>query len=694
MLAFAVKGGFKSRPRLPLLASPATTPISTATPRRGSHSAASPVSHASLLLRLQSCRAIEEARRLHAALLVGGHRHGTVLVAQLVHAYAKLGDVPQALRVFDGMPRRNSFAWNAVIKGLVDASRFSEALEMFWKTVRDGSVAADGFTYPPVIKACAALGAVEQGRKVWEIVEADIAMGNARANVFVQCALVDMFAKCGCLDEARNVFESMQVRDLATWTAMIGGIVHAGDWLEVVDLFNRMRSEGFGVDSVIAATVISACGKIGELWDGIALHGCAVKSGVSDVICVSNALVDMYCKCSCIEMADCVFQSTNSKDVVSWSSLIAGYSQNGMHHVSVSLFCEMISSGINPNSSTLASILPCLSELKLFRNGREIHCFSVRHGLDKSEFIVSALIDLYSNQGLIRVAETIFRLMAVKDLAIWNSMVAGYAVNGYSDSAFCALRALQKVGLRPDHVTVVSVLPVCNQYPMLIQGKELHAYVVKCCVSSVCSVNNALIDMYCKCGFLDIAKDVFQRMTERNTVTYNTMISSFGKHSHEDEALLFFDLMKRDKIAPDKVTFVALISCCSHAGLVDKGLHFYHSMLQDYNISPAKEHYSCIVDLYSRSGKLDEAWCFISNMEEDPEIDVLGGLLGACRVHNRMDIAELVGKRIFDQNPQNPGYHILLSNIYADAGMWSDVERIRTVIQERSLKMETGNSLT
>ncbi|KAL5198110.1 hypothetical protein ABZP36_001622 [Zizania latifolia] len=261
----------------------------------------SPTRHASLLLRLQSCPALEEARRLHAALLVVGHRHGTVLVAQLVRVYAKLGDVANALRMFDEMLMWNSFAWNAVIKGFVYTGRFSEALEMLWEMVRDGSVVADRFTLLPVIKACAALGAVEQGRKVREVVVTDIALGNARPNVFVQCAVVDMFAKCGCLDEARNIFESMQVRDLAAWTAIIGGTVHAEDWLEVVDLFNCIRSEGYGVDSVIATTVILACGKVGGLWVGIALHGCAVKSGVSDDICVSNALVDMYCKCSCIE---------------------------------------------------------------------------------------------------------------------------------------------------------------------------------------------------------------------------------------------------------------------------------------------------------------------------------------------------------------------------------------------------------
>jgi pentatricopeptide repeat protein len=341
----------------------------------------------------------------------------------------------------------------------------------------------------------------------------------------------------------------------------------------------------------------------------------------------------------------------------------------------------------------MASILPSLSELKLLRHGKEIHGFSLRNGLEQSKFLGSAFIDFYSRQGLIRKAQTVFELMPKTDLVIWNSMVAGYAVNGDADSALRAFRALQKMGFKPDHITVISVLPLCSHHSRLIQGKELHAYVVRHYMSSVCSVSNALIDMYCKCCCLEKGKDIFQLMAERDTATYNTLMSSLGKHGHEDEAIMLFDLMRRDGIAPDKVTFVALLSSCSHAGLVDEGLYFYDSMLQDYNIFPDKEHYSCVVDLYSRSGKLDDAWKFISSLQEGTEIDVLGCLLGACRVHNRTDIAELVSKRIFEQNPSDPGYHILMSNIYADAGMWSDVTRIRTMIEEESLKNKTGNTL-
>ncbi|KAF8774899.1 hypothetical protein HU200_005191 [Digitaria exilis] len=421
------------------------------------------------------------------ALLVRGYSRSTVLAAQLVRAYARLGDagLGHALCVFDGMPKRNSFAWNAVIKGLVDAGRFSEALGRYWDMASDGSVAADRFTYPPVLKSCAALGAVEQGRRVRENIEAEITRGDAVPNVFVQCALVDMFAKCRCLDEARSVFESMGVRDLAAWTAMIGGAVHGGDWFEVMDLFGRMRSEGVLPDSLIFATVIPACGRAKELRTGMTLQGCAVRCGVDDDICVRNALIDMYCKCDCLDVAASLFLSIRYKDVVSWSTIIVGHSQNGMYGSSVSLFTEMVSSGVKPNSTTLATILPSLLELKLSSHGKAIHCFSIRNGLDHSEFLVSAFIDFYSKQGLVGEAEIVFEFSPKKDLVIWNSMVGGYAVNEDSESALHALRALQKVGLRPDHVTIVSVLPLCNQHPRLLQGKELHAYAIRHNTSSV-----------------------------------------------------------------------------------------------------------------------------------------------------------------------------------------------------------------
>ncbi|KAG1328316.1 putative Pentatricopeptide repeat-containing protein [Cocos nucifera] len=323
-----------------------------------------------------------------------------------------------------------------------------------------------------------------------------------------------MFAKCGSLREARRVFDDMPMRDVVSWGAMICGTMHHGDWLEALHLFTSMRLEGIQVDSVSVATVLPACGRLGSLHVGMGLHGCAIRSGFGDDLCVSNALIDMYCKCGYTPLAHHLFRSMEYNDVVSWSSLIAGYSQNCEYSESVDLFIEMMGSGIRPSSVTIASILPSFSERKLLKQGQEIHGYAIRHGFEFDVFIASALVDLYCQSGSMREAEFIFEIMSDRDIAIGNSMLAGYAMNGNVDFAFQTLRSIRESGLCPNSVTMVTVLPLCNRFTMLNRGKELHGYVTRASLDSIISVNNSLMDMYCKCGCPDLGKKIFERKPE------------------------------------------------------------------------------------------------------------------------------------------------------------------------------------
>ena len=569
--------------------------------------------------------------------------------------------------------------------------QFSEAIDCYHRMMSEGLV-ADNFTYPLVLRACSGLSDVEQGRIIQKSIEFDQNRRGIIPNVYTQCAVVDMFAKCGSLREARRVFDDMPTRDLVSWGAIICGTMQSGDWYEALSLFRRMRWEGFWLDSVMVATVIPACGRLGALESGISLHCCAVKSGVVDDLCVSNALIDMYSKCGCTKVAYRLFQFMKYKDVISWSSLIAGYSQNCEHDQSLAVFTEMIAFGVKPSSVTLASVLPSLSELKLIKQGKEIHSYAVRHGFKLDIFVASAMVDLYSKCGLMREAEFIFDIMSHRDIAIANSMITGYALNGDMESVLKTLQRVQKTGLRLNSVTIVSVLPLCNRFTMLNHGKELHAYVLRGSLESEISVSNSLIDMYCKCGYLEHGENVFKQMVNRDIVTYNTVIAAFGMHGLGDQAIIFFERMKEERIRPDKVTFIALLSACSHAGLIDRGVSFYSSMREMYGIVPDMEHYSCMVDLYARAGYLDDAWDFIRKMPVEPGIDVLGSLLGACRVHKRVDIAELISDRIFAKKTEDPGYHVLLSNIYADARRWEDVKKVRAAAKERGLTKKPGSS--
>lgn len=651
--------------------------------------------HAILFHQLRITSSIDVARKLHSLVAVHGYLNqenlSVVLGSQLVHTYVKLDRFQEALALFHQLPKRNNFAWNSILRGLVDASRFSQTIE-FYRMMMQQGLTADHYTYPLVLKACSALFDIEQGREIRNSIQFHAVHDGAKPNIYVQCALIDMFAKCGSLDDARTVFEEMPERDLVSWSSMIGGTVQQGEWSEALSLFRRMRLEDFGLDSVILVIVIPACGRLADVRLGMGMHCCAIKCGFNDYLCVSNALIDMYCKCGHSDMGRYLFRLLDCKDIVSWSSIIAGHSQNFEYVESLALFLEMLSLHVRPSPVTIASVLPGFSEFKLINKGKEIHSYAIRHGYEFDHFVASALIDLYCQCGLMREAESIFEIMSDSDIAIVNSLITGYALKEDIESAFETLRVIRRANLRPNAVTIITLLPLCNRLTMLSHGKELHGYVIRGGLQSAVSVSNSLIDMYCKCGCLELGMEVFRHMTVRDIVTYNTIVAALGMYGRGEEAILCFNLMKNERIEPNKITFIALLSACSHAGLVEMGHLFYNSMMQDYGIVPDMAHYSCMVDLHARSGRLEDAWEFIQKMPLEPEIDVLGSLLGACRVHNRLDIAELVGRSILEKQTEDPGYHILLSNIYAAAEKWPDAKKVREMIKKKGMTKKLGNS--
>ncbi|XP_042483351.1 putative pentatricopeptide repeat-containing protein At3g01580 [Macadamia integrifolia] len=649
----------------------------------------------SLFSHLRSPNNLSEAEKVHGVLVVHGFflngRADPKLGAQLVNIYVGYDRLQGALHVLDQLPQKNNFAWNAILRGLVNAGHFSDALEFYHSMLREGS-SPDNFTYPLVLKACSGLSALEEGRRVKEAIQFNESRYNVKPNIFVACAMIDMFAKCGSLSEARKIFDGMPSKDLVSWSVMICGAVQNGEWFEALCLYRRMNLEGWRPDSVIVATVLPACGRLGAQHLGMTLQGCAVRRGFADDLYVSNALIDMYCKSGDIHEACRVFCHMINKDAVSWSTLIAGHMQNSEYCDGLMLYLEMKAMGIRSTAVTVASVLPALANLKLLRQGKEMHNYVLRHGLESDTFVGSALIDMYGNCGSMREAGFIFEMMSDRDITIWNSMIVGHVLNGNVDLAFGILRRIKESKLRLNSVSILSILPLCTRMGTLRQGREIHGYATRNSLVSLVSVGNSLIDMYCKCGYLELGLRIFNQMVETDIVTFNTIIVANGIHGHGEQAFSFFDQMRDAGIRPNKVTFIALLSACSHAGLMDRGWFLYNTMVYDCGILPDMEHYACMVDLLGRSGHLDDAWEFIRRMPVEADIDVLGCLLGACRVHNRVELAEQVSRRIFQKNPEDSGYYVLLSNIYASSGRWADAARIRAMLKYKGLLKKAGNS--
>ncbi|KAG5078770.1 hypothetical protein AAZX31_02G006800 [Glycine max] len=641
--------------------------------------------------RLKSPPNLHEARTLHALLLVLGFfqptcPHSSSFASQLVNVYVNFGSLQHAFLTFRALPHKPIIAWNAILRGLVAVGHFTKAIHFYHSMLQHG-VTPDNYTYPLVLKACSSLHALQLGRWVHETMH-----GKTKANVYVQCAVIDMFAKCGSVEDARRMFEEMPDRDLASWTALICGTMWNGECLEALLLFRKMRSEGLMPDSVIVASILPACGRLEAVKLGMALQGCAVRSGFESDLYVSNAVIDMYCKCGDPLEAHRVFSHMVYSDVVSWSTLIAGYSQNCLYQESYKLYIGMINVGLATNAIVATSVLPALGKLELLKQGKEMHNFVLKEGLMSDVVVGSALIVMYANCGSIKEAESIFECTSDKDIMVWNSMIVGYNLVGDFESAFFTFRRIWGAEHRPNFITVVSILPICTQMGALRQGKEIHGYVTKSGLGLNVSVGNSLIDMYSKCGFLELGEKVFKQMMVRNVTTYNTMISACGSHGQGEKGLAFYEQMKEEGNRPNKVTFISLLSACSHAGLLDRGWLLYNSMINDYGIEPNMEHYSCMVDLIGRAGDLDGAYKFITRMPMTPDANVFGSLLGACRLHNKVELTELLAERILQLKADDSGHYVLLSNLYASGKRWEDMSKVRSMIKDKGLEKKPGSS--
>ncbi|KAL9170497.1 hypothetical protein ABFS82_04G148300 [Erythranthe guttata] len=653
----------------------------------------------SLLKKTPTNSHLRDATRLHALLLVGGILSPNAAVSahvgsRLVEVYAHLGDLKQALLVFGRIHCTQNIACNAILRVYLDSSQFSQAIHFFNHLVSKLGFLPDNYTCPLVLKACSGLCSLEDGRKVLDLIRSAEFRNDFKPNAYTKCAAIDMFAKCGSLNDARKVFDDMseRERDLASWTAIICGTIHMGKGIEALYLFNTMRLEGKQPDSVVMAALLPACGRLEARKTGMSLQGCALKSGFLRDLFVSNALVDMYCKFGDTDEAYSVFCGMLCKDDVSWRTLIAGYSQNSQYKKSLELYLEMINVGVKPSAVVIASVLPAIGKLNLSEQGKVMHGFVLKRGFDFDVVVASALMDMYSNCGLISETGILLSLWLDWDIMIWNSAISGYAISENQDSALGAFRQMCKSRFKPNSVTLLSIIPICTKTGALKHGIEVHCHAIRNGLVTYVSVSNSLIDMYCKCGYLRLGLKLFDHMKEKDIVSYNTLISAYGFHGYGNKALLLFDEMKSLSITPTKSTFIGLLSACSHAGLVNNGWSIYRSMINDYGINPNMEHYTCMVDMLGRAGLITDACNFVRTMPDEPDCNVLGCLLAACRNHNVEGPADLLGDEILQDKFGDSGYHVLMSNIYASGEKWKDASRARSLIKEKGLRKKPGNS--
>lgn len=632
-----------------------------------------------------SCTKVHLAKRLHAFLLVSGKGQNIFLSARLVNLYAYLGDVSFAQRTFDQIPKKDVYTWNSMVSAYVRSGRFRDAINCFYLFLLTSGVRPDSYSFPSVLKAC---GNLVDGKKMhcWVLKQ------GFEWDVFVAASLVHMYSRFGFLSAARKLFNNMPVRDMGSWNAMISGFCQNGNAAEALEVLDEMRLEGVKMDPVTVSSLLAVCSQSDDSLSGMLIHLYVIKHGLECDLFVSNALINMYAKFGGLGHAQRVFDQMEVRDVVSWNSIIATYEQNDNPITALGLFNKMQLIGIQPDLLTAVSLASIVAQLSDRQSSRSVHGFIVRRGWLMEDIVIgNAIVDMYAKLGAIDSARTVFEGLPVKDAISWNSLITGYAQNGLASEAIEVYRMMEEhKEIIPNQGTWVSILPAYSHVGALQQGMRIHGRVIKNCLYLDVFVGTCLVDMYGKCGRLDDALSLFYHIPRMSSVPWNAVISCLGIHGHGEKALKLFNEMLVEGVKPDHVTFVSLLSACSHSGLVDEGQWCFRMMQEEYGIKPSLKHYGCMVDLLGRAGRLEMAYNVIKNMPIQPDASVWGALLGACRIHGNYELSTFASDRLFEVEPENVGYYVLLSNIYANVGKWEDLDKVRSLARNRGLRKTPG----
>lgn len=460
------------------------------------------------------------------------------------------------------------------------------------------------------------------------------------------------------------------------------------DLPRAVKAMHLMETRRVWADSVIYSEFIKCCLARGAVKEGKLVHKHVFSGGYVPGTFLINIFINMYVRFGLLDDAQELFDEMPVRNVVSWTTMISAYSNAKLRDKALQYLMLMLREGVSPNMYTYSSVLRACDDLSKLT---QLHCSIIKVGLEADVFVRSALIDNYSKMGHLSSSLTVFNEMMTEDLVVWNSIIGAFAQNSDGDEALNLYIRMRRAGFLAEQGTLTSVLRACTSLALLELGRQVHVHVLK--FNQDLILNNALLDMYCKCGGLEDAKLVFDQMLERDVISWSTMIAGLAQNGFSRDAMNLFESMNHSGIKPNYITILGVLFACSHAGLIEDGWYYFRSMKSVYGINPGREHYGCMIDLLGRAGKVEEALKLIDEMDDfEPDAVTWRTLLSACRVHKNVEIATYAAKQVLESDPDDAGTYILLSNIYANNQRWDDVREVRRLMQQAGITKEPGCS--
>ena len=640
------------------------------------------INEVTLCLALKACRGDTKLGcQVHGFSIASGFTSFVCVSNAVMGMYRKAGRFDNALCIFESLVDPDVVSWNTILSGFDE----DQVAMSFVVKMRSAGVVFDAFTYSTALSFCVGFEGFGLGLQLHSIVvktglESDVVVGNS---------FITMYSRGGSFRDARRVFDEKVVKDMITWNSLLSGLSQGGNLgFEAVLVFREMMREGVELDHVSFTSVITTCCHENDLKIARQIHGLCLKRGYATLVSVGNMLMTSYWKCGVVEAARSVFGEMSERNVISWTTMISANKDDA-----VSIFHKMRLDGVFPNEITFIGLINAVKCNEQIKEGVKIHGICIKTGFASKPSIGNSFITMYAKFEALEDAKKAFDEINVKEIISWNAMISGFAQNGFSLEAL-GMFLSAAAEATPNEYTFGSVLNAIASAEniSLRHGQRCHAHILKLGLNSCPVVSSALLDMYAKRGSIDESEKVFDEMSEKNQFVWTSIISAYSSHGDFESVMNSFQEMVSENIAPDLITFLSVLTACNRKGMVDKGYEIFNSMTKDYSLEPSHEHYSCIVDMLGRAGRLKEAEELMSEVPGGPGVSMLQSMLGSCRLHGDSKMGEKVAELVMEMEPKLSGSYVQMYNIHAEMGQWEKAAEIRRKMRKREVKKEIGTS--